>query len=218
MSGNKQESDNSNKRVNQLKNSDAKCVDFTYIMYEYGRFHNNWINQLIHLIFVPIIIYTLNMIVQHYVTTFNLPFEMPLTDHSSEVSISILIYLFLSSVFLVVDIPCGLVCTVWFVVEYVIGNWEYKTYKDAPYCFGLMTQLQYMATLHVVGWLTQFVGHGLFEQRAPAVLTNIFFAILAPFFVTFEALNYCFGYKEGPRMQKVLKLIQEDIIEYKSQK
>ena len=122
----------STKRVQQLKTADSKCVDFTYIMYEYGRFHNNWVNQLIHLIFVPIIIYTLNMMVQHYVTSFHMPFKMPLTN-DTEVSLSILIYVFLSTVFLLVDVPCGLVCTAWFVAEFVVGNWEYKEYKDADY-------------------------------------------------------------------------------------
>jgi uncharacterized membrane protein YGL010W len=37
---------------------------------------------------------------------------------------------------------------------------------------------------HVVSWLAQFVGHGVYEGRSPALLDNLFQAIfMAPFFV-----------------------------------
>ena len=40
------------------KKSDQKCVDLNFMVFNYGRFHNNVINQLIHIIFVPVILYT----------------------------------------------------------------------------------------------------------------------------------------------------------------
>ena len=49
--------------------------------------------------------------------------------------------------------------------------------------------------IHVFGWLTQFWGHFVYEQRAPALLTNIFFIWMAPFFSTFECVNYLTGYR-----------------------
>jgi uncharacterized membrane protein YGL010W len=49
--------------------------------------------------------------------------------------------------------------------------------------------------LHVVSWIAQFIGHGKFEGRAPALLDNLVQALfLAPFFVWFEILFY-FGYR-----------------------
>ena len=35
--------------------SEEGCIDFGYFLYNYGRFHNNSINRLIHLIFIPVI-------------------------------------------------------------------------------------------------------------------------------------------------------------------
>lgn len=49
--------------------------------------------------------------------------------------------------------------------------------------------------IHVVAWIAQFVGHGVFEGRAPALLDNLVQAIfLAPLFVWLEIL-FKFGYR-----------------------
>lgn len=49
--------------------------------------------------------------------------------------------------------------------------------------------------LHVFSWIAQFVGHGVFEGRAPALLDNLVQALfLAPFFVWMEILFAC-GYR-----------------------
>jgi len=51
--------------------------------------------------------------------------------------------------------------------------------------------------IHLLGWIAQFVGHGKYERRAPAIATNIVFAIMAPFFVLFEILSMLFAYKKA---------------------
>ena len=71
--------------------------------------------------------------------------------------------------------------------------------------------------LQVFGWLTQFVGHGIFEQRAPAVLTNIFFMYIAPFFHTCEVMRQMFGYRDA-ELREFDKIAISDIIEYRSKK
>jgi len=43
--------------------------------------------------------------------------------------------------------------------------------------------------VHLFSWVAQFIGHGAFEKRAPALLDNILgAAVLAPFFVHLELL------------------------------
>lgn len=62
--------------------------------------------------------------------------------------------------------------------------------------------------LNVVSWLAQFIGHGVFEKRAPALLDNLVQAIfLAPFFVWFEIL-FSFGYRPElrARVEKAVKI------------
>ena len=54
--------------------------------------------------------------------------------------------------------------------------------------------------VQVFAWIAQFVGHGVFEGRAPALLDNLLQAlVLAPFFVFMELL-FMFGYR--PELQK----------------
>jgi uncharacterized membrane protein YGL010W len=54
--------------------------------------------------------------------------------------------------------------------------------------------------VHIVCWLLQFLGHGKFEGRAPALLDNLFQAIfLAPLFVWLELL-FILGYR--PELKK----------------
>ena len=54
-------------------------------------------------------------------------------------------------------------------------------------------------SLWIIGWITQFIGHGKFEGiiywynydiigRAPALLTNLFYVFVAPFFAVFEVI------------------------------
>ena len=48
--------------------------------------------------------------------------------------------------------------------------------------------------LHASAWIAQFIGHGVFEKRAPALVDNIFLTLVAPHFVTLEIL-FELGYK-----------------------
>ena len=72
--------------------------------------------------------------------------------------------------------------------------------------------------LHIFAWLAQFYGHGVHEGRAPALVDNLGFALLAPFFVTFEFLHYGFGYKEGPEMKEVRVAIANEIKAFRAEK
>jgi uncharacterized membrane protein YGL010W len=51
--------------------------------------------------------------------------------------------------------------------------------------------------VHLVSWIAQFVGHGKFEGRKPALLDNIVQALfLAPLFVWYEVL-FKLGFYKG---------------------
>ncbi|PSR73441.1 hypothetical protein PHLCEN_2v10733 [Hermanssonia centrifuga] len=55
--------------------------------------------------------------------------------------------------------------------------------------------LSVAGALHGVSWIAQFLGHGLAERRAPALLDNLLGAVvLAPFFVHLELL-FGLGYR-----------------------
>ena len=62
---------------------------------------------------------------------------------------------------------------------------------------------KYSASIHIISWILQFIGHGKFEGRAPALLDNLVQALfLAPLFVWFEVL-FKLGYR--PELKKRLE-------------
>ncbi|GFZ12117.1 ER membrane protein, putative [Actinidia rufa] len=69
-------------------------------------------------------------------------------------------------------------------------------------------------------WTGQFIGHGVFEKRAPALLDNLAQAFLmAPFFVLLEALQSFFGYEPYPGFHASVKAkVDAEIKEWKDTK
>jgi uncharacterized membrane protein YGL010W len=72
-------------------------------------------------------------------------------------------------------------------------------------------------SLHVVSWVAQFVGHGVFEGRSPALLDNLVQALfLAPLFVWMEIL-FALGYR--PELKaRMDKQVQAEIAKIKKGK
>ena len=71
--------------------------------------------------------------------------------------------------------------------------------------------------VEIFAWIAQFVGHGVYEGRAPALLDNFVQAlVLAPFFVFMEVL-FKFGYR--PELQKrVNDAVEKEIKKVQSEK
>jgi uncharacterized membrane protein YGL010W len=180
---------------------------FHYFFYNYGRFHENCVNNVIHMIFVPVLLFS-GMIALYHVTTWRdepLP-ENPLIKRFNYFDI----YIFL------LWIVIALTFIAWSLSLMCAAHWMFEN-KDmfALEVAGTTYSLCYIATcVHIFGWLTQFYGHAIHEGRAPALITNLMFANFAFFFVTFEFLNNLFSYGEGPKLEEVRKFIHEDIEEY----
>lgn len=70
--------------------------------------------------------------------------------------------------------------------------------------------------IHIGCWILQFIGHGAFEKRAPALMDNLVQALfLAPMFVWLEILFFL-GYR--PELQaRVEKQVQTEIAKFKEE-
>jgi len=80
-----------------------------------------------------------------------------------------------------------------------------------------MTANYWAIGLHVGSWIAQFIGHGVYEGRAPALFDNLFQAFfLAPLFVWLEIL-FSLGYR--PELKNRLdKAVEQDISKFRQSK
>ena len=114
-------------------------------------------------------------------------------------------FLALSISYFIVDWRVAFAVGVWMWPAMILGNRIWIAHSDADY-FG-MSQFWFMGLVNALSWIAQFIGHGVFEQRAPAILTNLAYSLLAPLFITFEVMNQIFGFQEGKQMKRLRRLI-----------
>eukprot|EP00331_Platyophrya_macrostoma_P004207 CAMPEP_0176419924 /NCGR_PEP_ID=MMETSP0127-20121128/8323_1 /TAXON_ID=938130 /ORGANISM="Platyophrya macrostoma, Strain WH" /LENGTH=130 /DNA_ID=CAMNT_0017800467 /DNA_START=224 /DNA_END=616 /DNA_ORIENTATION=+ len=121
--------------------------------------------------------------------------------------------LVVACVYMYVDFFSGLVSSTLYLSMAILTNHWYYKFHGTPF---YNTYFNIMVALHIVGWLAQFVGHGVFEGRAPALLDNLLQVFVAPDFVVIEVM-FMLGYK--PEVQREAhKMIDRNIADYRASK
>ncbi|KAJ6726709.1 DUF962 DOMAIN PROTEIN [Salix purpurea] len=103
----------------------------------------------------------------------------------------------------------ALLCAFCWVASCFVASW-----------LGFSLAWKVVLVAQIVCWTGQFIGHGVFEKRAPALLDNLAQAfVMAPFFVLLEALQTSFGYEPYPGFHaSVQAKIDADIKEWQEKK
>jgi len=165
----------------------SQVFDVHHQLAFYGAYHSNRVNVLIHIICVPLLFWTFQVLASaipmpsflptyHYVLNEYLAFDLNLsTIHSA---IYIMYYFSLEPLAALLYTPQLLLM--------LLSATAFSYRQDAMARAGV---------LHGISWVAQFLGHGLAEKRAPALLDNLLGAVvLAPFFAHLEIL-FELGYK-----------------------
>merc|ERR1711953_970478 len=98
----------------------------------------------------------------------------------------------------------------------VLNQWTYKLVAANSPVSGYPL-LQAVLVFHVVAWIIQFIGHGVFEGRAPALLDSWDQAfITAPLFVFLEIL-FAAGYRKQFH-SSMMKEVEKNIKGFQTQK
>ncbi|KAJ5114474.1 hypothetical protein NUU61_000233 [Penicillium alfredii] len=172
----------------------------------YGVYHKNPVNVAIHITCVPALLFTGIILGCNLPTLFTLPEALQnqyLLANGGTISA------FIYAIFYVLLEPVagGLIAPL------VIASAAYGNYLLGTY--GTIVNY-YAGGIHVVSWLAQFVGHGAFEGRAPALLDNLLQAfLLAPLFVWMEILFF-FGYRPELK-QRLDKNVELEIEKFRKQ-
>ncbi|XP_062161811.1 2-hydroxy-palmitic acid dioxygenase mpo1-like isoform X3 [Alnus glutinosa] len=149
----------------------------------YGAYHRNPINIAIHMLFVWPILFTALLILYFTPSLFNLPYiEFSLfgNDVILVLNVGFSFALIYSVFYVCLDVKAGslaaLLCAI---------CWVASSFIASRLGFSLAWKVVLLAQL--LCWTGQFIGHGVFEKRAPALLDNLVQAfIMAPFFVLLE--------------------------------
>lgn len=166
----------------------SKALDVKHQLVFYGQYHSNKYNVAIHMVFVPIILWTTLIIQAH----------LPWPDFLPKGTYDILPpYLSFGWNWAV---PFAAVYGAYYVVLEPVAGLLYLPLLSTMLltATSLATTtwgLNMAAWLWFAAWIAQFAGHGLAEKRSPALLDNLVGAlVLAPFFVHLEIL-FAFGYR-----------------------
>jgi len=174
----------------------------------YGSYHHNKVNIGIHMICVPMILLT------SFVLATNSPTLIPtpsfLTIPNLPLNLGTITAISYSAFYVLLEPVAGSVLVPMLLGITALGNY-FTSSTNAS------STNKVMIALNVLSWIFQFVGHGVFEGRAPALLDNLVQALfLAPFFVWMEVLFY-FGYRPELRA-RVEKAVEKEIQKYSASK
>ena len=149
----------------------------------YGSYHHEWRNQVIHVVFVPIIFTT--------ALTFGSFVKLP-----GGVSLSDVTAVFYAISFIKMEPTAGLLYAPVIGLMHHLGTNALA--NNMPLAIGL----------HVAGWLAQFAAHAWFERRKPALMDNLAQSLHAAVFFVWLELLFALGYK--PALFKELQALVRD--------
>jgi len=159
----------------------------------YGAYHHNEVNKGIHMVFVPLILGSALLLGTNSPAVLDIPY-LPLNLGTAFAVLYSVLYILMEPVAGAMITPLILGVTVW-------GNYLTTTYGWEANKWAII--------LNIASWIFQFIGHGAFEHRSPALLDNLFQAFfLAPFFVWFELL-FSFGYRPELRSRVDSAVVKE---------
>ncbi|KAK2788672.1 hypothetical protein FQN51_002888 [Onygenales sp. PD_10] len=184
--------------------SNMRCCDTnpsTPVFYFYQ------VNIAIHITCVPIIM--LCMFQLATLTGPLLPLPPSLTLPSLPPNLGTLAATLYALLYILMEPVAGTLLSPFLLGGAMLANHLTTTYGQTATHYGLAIQ--------VAAWILQFVGHGKFEGRAPALLDNLVQAFfLAPFFVWLEVL---FGLGYRPQLKRRIdERVQVEISKFQEEK
>ncbi|KAI3720219.1 hypothetical protein L6452_21132 [Arctium lappa] len=182
----------------------------------YSAYHSNSINIIIHMIFVWPIFFTAVLLFNFIPAPFDFPnFQFSAFDRDFIVFFNFAFFLTLiyAVFYICLDFKAGslaaLLCLFCWIAGSVLAS-----------LLGFQLAWKVVLVVQLVSWIAQFIGHGVFERRAPALLDNILQAFLmAPFFVLFETLEILFGYEPYPGFHvRVAAMVDAETEDWRNKK
>ncbi|KAL4729879.1 hypothetical protein ACLX1H_001908 [Fusarium chlamydosporum] len=180
-------------------------LDLEHHLTFYGAYHHNSVNIAIHMVCVPLILVSGFSLATYSGTL--IPTPSWLTLPYLELNAGIIGASLYSLLYLLLEPFAGFLLAIFCMAGAAFANYLRQQNPDSTF--------QGALAVHIVCWIFQFIGHGKYEGRAPALLDNLVQAIfLAPMFVWLEIL-FKFGYRPELRA-RVNKKVQVEIEKFRA--
>lgn len=156
---------------------------FDQFFVSYGSYHDNVVNKLIHIVCIPQIFFSLYAMLLHTMDQRYI--------YGIQYDYFLIFYAFIMLIYLKIDFITGLVSTLFYGALSLYCRHIFMTWGAD----NLDQHFRIFLIQHIVGWAAQFIGHGVFEKRKPALMDNLLLTMVAPDFVIIEIMFYL-GYKK----------------------
>ncbi|KAL8817240.1 MAG: hypothetical protein Q9223_003891 [Gallowayella weberi] len=173
----------------------------------YGSYHDNPVNVAIHLLCVPILLITAFLLGTNTPPLVPMPDWLVIPNLPSNLG-TVACFIYATLYTLMEPVAGGMLAPL------MLASTAYANHLTSTY--GQIANYWALG-LHVASWVAQFIGHGAFEGRAPALLDNLVQAFfLAPFFVWMEFL-FRLGYR--PELKSRLdSAVEKEVQKYRQSK
>ncbi|KAI8853163.1 hypothetical protein BC829DRAFT_360214 [Chytridium lagenaria] len=137
--------------------------DFNRQFVGYAAYHNNKVNQWIHFVCVPMILWTALVWLQNTPEffTWSLSKELP-------INMAFVLTVIYSGYYVMLHTVIGGMLAPVMVLAFYTSNVFLHSKTEVE---STLTSLP--AGIHIVSWIAQFLGHGLAEKRRPALMDNL---------------------------------------------
>lgn len=145
----------------------------------YAAYHRHPVNRAIHFVFVPAIVWTLMIALD----------RIPLITISGiDITAAFIITGILLSWYLMLDVGLGIASVAVFTILLVTAIQVNESFSTA-------VAWSIAGGLFVASWIVQFIGHGVWEKRRPALVDNVFQVFVAPMFIISETA-FAMGFRK----------------------
>lgn len=142
----------------------------------YAAYHRNPVNKILHIITIPLISWSI-LVFLDYLPTYKLFGE------TFALTFALIPVVFYIGIYILLEWRIGLLMVPYILSEYLLAS----IYRfNVPYAWISA------GIIFVFAWILQFMGHGIWEGRKPALLDSLTQAfVMAPLFVFMEMLFMC---------------------------
>ena len=162
-----------------------KCLIEKYGFY--GEYHKNTINRIIHIITIPVMIWTILVFCGYCIFyTPSMDTSLSPTRHSSfNLNLGLIPLILCSSVYMFMDFVAGLTFFILVSAEYILAC---IFVAFVPYAWTVALDI------HIFAWICQFIGHSQWIENKSLALFDgpISVFTMAPLFVVIEVISILF--------------------------